>query len=617
MEKTAEPVTLVRRSWPPVAFTALVAVLLCVTGFCRDQPWPIGLWEFALPAAFVLGGMCWPPNRFEIHRRYDGTRWSVPVALVLTIGLGIAQIGVAVGLFFSAFQHGLSMEGLIAAATVTCTAAAIVFFIMWLRDEPSRAVGLVRRDLRPALWAGVRLGLLFVGLDLIQYKLSEMLDYFQLPSTNVIGVVFETASASRAVIALVIGVVLVPFAEEVLFRGVLFTALRRTCGMPPAVLLSAAAFGSLHAERMFPTILGVLLAWLYHRTGTLWAPVTAHALVNLAGLGLGFDHGRLLHGLSWTQIGVLIALIGLVQLLGGRWPVHERCLCGRSGVGEVARCPDCLWPLAGWPAPVTVLLRVLLMIAGLSIGGGLVVFDQFAERPYSHGRRPEWLAFQYELLRGTQRPALATKLMRDWVADQPDAFPALLALSQEAYTLEDYPGIARLMEPVLHRTGPDAAANARVARNLLALAYAEIGGPHGQEGVRLARQAVEEATDDARQNIEDTLGWALLRVGQLEEAKLYLDRELSTYGLTTRAGVAELAYHRGVLLWATGEEEHARRVLEVAAQLTPPVLPYSRRAREILERGTLPEGLVPSLPPPLPEVPAPDGGRQSRDQGAR
>ena len=87
-------------------------------------------------------------------------------------------------------------------------------------------------------------------------------------------------------------VLLTPLVEEVFFRGFIFAGLRRALGPAGGMLLSAVIFSGFHIE---PSVLlpifvtGLLLAWLYHRTGSLWPPIAAHAAQNaLALLGAAF-----------------------------------------------------------------------------------------------------------------------------------------------------------------------------------------------------------------------------------------------------------------------------------------------------------------------------------------
>ncbi len=88
----------------------------------------------------------------------------------------------------------------------------------------------------------------------------------------------------RAMIVAVIAV-LIPFVEEVFFRGFLFAGLAARFGALTGLIVSAAVFAIAHADVkvMIPIfVAGLLFGWAYHRTKTLWVPISAHACQNLA-----------------------------------------------------------------------------------------------------------------------------------------------------------------------------------------------------------------------------------------------------------------------------------------------------------------------------------------------
>jgi len=75
-----------------------------------------------------------------------------------------------------------------------------------------------------------------------------------------------------------------PIGEEIFFRGFVFNLLRHRTTFASAVWLSAALFALLHAsvKNFLPIlIIGVLLASLYARTGSLWSSVVMHGTFNL------------------------------------------------------------------------------------------------------------------------------------------------------------------------------------------------------------------------------------------------------------------------------------------------------------------------------------------------
>ncbi len=77
-----------------------------------------------------------------------------------------------------------------------------------------------------------------------------------------------------------------PLAEELLFRGLVFGVLRRSpLGFIGAAIITAASWAVLHANYSVYglaaiTFIGLYLAWLRERTGTLVTPMVCHGLYN-------------------------------------------------------------------------------------------------------------------------------------------------------------------------------------------------------------------------------------------------------------------------------------------------------------------------------------------------
>ena len=90
----------------------------------------------------------------------------------------------------------------------------------------------------------------------------------------------------RLLLVLVLGI-LGPFAEEVFFRGFLLAALVPAMGVMKALLVTSAIFAIGHGvvAVMIPLfITGMLLSWLYLKTGSIWPGTAAHVAQNLLAL---------------------------------------------------------------------------------------------------------------------------------------------------------------------------------------------------------------------------------------------------------------------------------------------------------------------------------------------
>lgn len=76
-----------------------------------------------------------------------------------------------------------------------------------------------------------------------------------------------------------------PFVEEVLFRGIIYPAIKQNGYPRLAWWMTSLMFAATHSNLMtfLPlTLLALALTWLYERTNNLLAPILAHSLFNAA-----------------------------------------------------------------------------------------------------------------------------------------------------------------------------------------------------------------------------------------------------------------------------------------------------------------------------------------------
>jgi membrane protease YdiL (CAAX protease family) len=121
--------------------------------------------------------------------------------------------------------------------------------------------------------------------------------------------------------------VMAPLAEEFLFRGYFFGALRNWRGFWPAAVLTGCVFGGIHAgssnlEFLLPlAVLGFVLCWIYEKTGSLYPCIALHCLNNSIAFGSSQDW-------TWQIPLVLVSALGLIagiiwaaqRLTGGAAP---------------------------------------------------------------------------------------------------------------------------------------------------------------------------------------------------------------------------------------------------------------------------------------------------------
>lgn len=96
-------------------------------------------------------------------------------------------------------------------------------------------------------------------------------------------VAFFGKDSTGLLILFITVVILAPFLEETLFRGLLFNYLDKHTGFTAAAFISAIVFAFMHLNTFyFPVFLlmGYVLAYSYKKYESIWPPIALHALNN-------------------------------------------------------------------------------------------------------------------------------------------------------------------------------------------------------------------------------------------------------------------------------------------------------------------------------------------------
>ncbi len=172
----------------------------------------------------------------------------------------------------------------------------VVALVTRLKKAPLSSLGLTRNDFFKNLRTGfcsywgmvpVLLALLFMTSALVKIFSYE-------PPTQAVVEIYLKKSTEHFIVFFTLFVaVLGPIFEEIFFRGFAYTALRARFGASAAMILTALVFSALHLNltAFLPIFfLGIFLAYLYEKTGSLVPSMTAHVLHNviMVGLTLGF-----------------------------------------------------------------------------------------------------------------------------------------------------------------------------------------------------------------------------------------------------------------------------------------------------------------------------------------
>jgi membrane protease YdiL (CAAX protease family) len=218
--------------------------------------------------------------------------WSVWDMVWITTGILVSLLvgTLLIGFVFHITGH-LSLQSPGTATTVSVASAALEslafigsVYLLGLRRRHLSwlAVGVRQPEknwLQYALW----IGLLVIPVSGFIASMIQLI--LGLPQTNpqLPFLAPEGFNWFGAIGLFLFGGIIAPFGEELVFRGVLYQWLRDRFGMWPGILVSSLIFGMAHGDIAVEgaaAILGIVLAWVFEKSQSIWPPVLIHMINN-------------------------------------------------------------------------------------------------------------------------------------------------------------------------------------------------------------------------------------------------------------------------------------------------------------------------------------------------
>jgi len=273
-----------------------------------DLRWELLLWG---PwAAVSLLFMAW--FAFGRHHTWDAAppresavNWTVPLVgfALMVLGGGIAQ-EVLAAISFPDTTSALTVEGISALISqLLAMGLPAMLFVLWATQIPpgnARSAGIVPgkpvREFLVGMLCFVLVTPAVMGVNTVMVLIGMLLGFKRPDVGHDMLALMQTAATWLELAPLLLSaVVLAPLFEEAIFRGLIQTpmvqypALRRQRWI--IILISAAIFTAVHSAIVWQVVpglflLGVTLAWLYERTGSLWPGFVVHLLFNLTNVVL-------------------------------------------------------------------------------------------------------------------------------------------------------------------------------------------------------------------------------------------------------------------------------------------------------------------------------------------
>jgi hypothetical protein len=207
-------------------------------------------------------------------------------------GVIVLLAGVTLGLFvlvraLRGWMGAAAEATLVSPLVYAATALIYLLLLLGIYLFAARRAGWAALGLRGDVWGALRLTpllllLVLVGMMLINSVIIQLSGSFDNPQVDSL-TGGEPLSRFELLALLVLVAGLVPFAEELFFRGMVYPLLRYQLGVALAVVLSAALFAAFHVvPLLMPAlffvglVLGALRAW----SGSLVPCIALHAMQN-------------------------------------------------------------------------------------------------------------------------------------------------------------------------------------------------------------------------------------------------------------------------------------------------------------------------------------------------
>ncbi len=160
-----------------------------------------------------------------------------------------------------------------------------------------------------------------------------------------------------------------------------------------------------------------------------------------------------------------------------------------------------------------------------------------------------------EILTKRKDYAEAFQVYNGALADYPNDTDLLYSRAMLAEKMDDLETVERDLRSILSREPNNAD-----ALNALGYTLADRTDRY-EEAYALVKRAYELKPDDYY--VIDSMGWALYRLGRIQEALVHLRRAMSMNG------DPEIAAHLGEVLWMTGDKKAAMEIWDTALKSTP------------------------------------------------
>lgn len=168
---------------------------------------------------------------------------------------------------------------------ITLISNAVTLLVYWIRFAVRKKKFAKEVELKPV--EVKRLLPVVIGAMGFNVIVTVVINFFPWPEGWMDAYMTNSASIDGSLISWISAVIMAPVVEEILFRGLIYTRLKK--GMPTivAAILASLVFGLVHGTIIwviYAFVLGMVMTWVFERYQSLAANIIFHLAFNAMGL---------------------------------------------------------------------------------------------------------------------------------------------------------------------------------------------------------------------------------------------------------------------------------------------------------------------------------------------
>ena len=230
------------------------------------------------------------------------------------------------------------------ALMMTLISGVIVLLLFWL-------VFLIRKKkffkevcIRPIPAKGILpIAVMAAGFNLIT---SVVISFIPWPQGWMESYMANSSVIDNSIAAWVTTVVMAPILEEIVFRGLMYTRLKKGLPVIAAAIITSLVFGTVHGTiiwAIYTFVFSMILIWVFERFQSLTACIVLHMAYNLSGMALSLipeDASVVVWVLFAISVVAVFFMYKLIVKMTEDIPKLEDALANEEYIEELAKMHD-------------------------------------------------------------------------------------------------------------------------------------------------------------------------------------------------------------------------------------------------------------------------------------